>query len=84
MFLKIVYPAKPTEEYECDSIHLPLEDGDMGVRQGHESCIAALGCGRVKALLAEEEVCSFDIKSGLASIDGCGVTLFDSTAEQSV
>ena len=68
MILRIVFPDQPAAEYECDSLHLPIEDGDMGVRKGHMPCIAALSKGRVLALMNESEVYSAEITGGFAEI----------------
>lgn len=75
MIMRIVYPDKPAVEYSCDSIHLPLEDGDMGVRKGHMQCIAALSKGKVRALNNEAEVFSADITRGFAQISNDIISL---------
>lgn len=80
--LKFVTPDGRCEEYQCDSIHLPMADdkngkggGSMGIRKGFPDAVIALAAGKAEAFLEGSTVFSQRISGGFAVVKNGEVSL---------
>jgi len=81
MEITIAVPTHPVDSFEASYVHLPSEEGSMGVLQNHAPLRCVLDTGIVTCRLPDASERAFFVSGGLAMIADNKVLVLADTAE---